>query len=346
MSWDSITIRRINLSNGKEVAAVRDFLSRFDLRFDLPDFTITLLRDEKILATGSLAGDVLRNIAVDESLQGEGLTATVVTELLREATSRGIFHQFLYTKPTKAHLFTALGFSEIARGSLAAVLECGLGSIEKYLADLVRSTNQLPQENRAALVMNCNPFTRGHLALIETAAKDYNVIIFIVSEDRSLFPFQDRFRLVKAGVSHLSNVAVIKGGKYIISAATFPSYFTREEDVATAQTELDATVFAVRIASPLGIKTRLVGEEPYCGVTASYNASLARILPAHGIDFRVIPRVTAAGQIISASTVREAIRGDDWQTLELMLPPVTQAYLHSLDARPVIQKIKESATRH
>lgn len=347
MSWDNTVVRRVNLNSAKEVAKISDFLSRFQLRFDtLPDYTVSLIREERIIGTGSLAGDVLRNIAVDSQLQGEGLLATIVTELTREAAARGIFHHFIYTKPSAATLFAALGFEEIARTELAAVLEGGMGSITKYLENLKKETAHLPQENRAALVVNCNPFTKGHQAVIAKAAEAHNVIVFVVSEDRSLFPFSDRLRLVKSGVSHLPNVAVVTGGKYIISAATFPAYFTREEDIVVAQTRLDATVFASRIAPALNIKTRFVGEEPYCAVTATYNQALAEVLPAYGMSLQIIPRIEALGSIISASKVREAIKTGDRALLESMLPATTLEYLDSESAVPVIAKIKAATSRH
>ena len=45
--------------------------------------------------------------------------------------------------------------------------------------------------------MNANPFTLGHLYLIEKAAAQSDLLhIFIVSEDVSLVPFQVRRRLV------------------------------------------------------------------------------------------------------------------------------------------------------
>lgn len=347
MSWDSTIIRKVNLKKEKEVAAISDFLARFQLRFDtIPDYTIALIKDDRIVGTGSLAGDVLRNLAVEGELQGEGLLATIVTELIREAGVRGIFHHFIYTKPSTAPLFTALGFSEIARADLASVLEGGISSIQNYLDNLKRETAALPMENRAALVVNCNPFTKGHLALVEKAAKEHNVIVFVVSEDRSLFPFADRLRLVSEGVRHLQNVVVVTGGKYIISAATFPAYFSREEDIVAAQTRLDATIFASRIAKALGITTRFVGEEPYCAVTATYNQAMAEVLPHYGIALQVIPRVEVAGEIISASKVRDAIRNDDKSLLEAMLPPTTLAFLNSDAALPVIAKIKATDSRH
>ena len=346
--WDNTTLRRINLRRSSEVAHVRRFLERFGLSFDAAvDYTVALYREETIVATGSLAGEVLRNFAVDEAMQGEGLTATVISELMREAAARGVYHYFIYTRPQKAHLFASLGFAEIARAEpFAALLESGLGSIQQYCRDLQQQTSCLPLESRAAIVMNGNPFTLGHLALVRAAAARSNVILFVVSEDRSIIPFADRFRLIRQGVEELPNVVVIPGGKYLISAATFPGYFTRENETVTAQTRLDATLFAARIAPALGIKTRYAGEEPYCEVTDAYNKAMADIFPAYGLQLQVMARAEANGEAISASQVRAAIRRDDWPTVAELVPATTLAYLRSKQAQAVIEQIKTSDSRH
>lgn len=338
-----------DLDNPQEFQRIKDFLGQFGLGFDRSvDYTVVLEHSGKLVATGSFAGKVLRNIAVDESLQGEGLTATIINELVQEQARRGIMHRLIFTKPSAARRFADLGFREIARAEpWAVLLENGPGGIDAYLANIRAAAGHLPA-GRTAVVVNCNPFTRGHLALIETAARESPaVIVFVVSEDRSLFPFKDRFDLVSRGLAHLPNVAVVETGIYMVSAATFPTYFTREEELAAAQAHLDIALFAGRIAPALGIAARYVGEEPYCPVTEAYNQAMRDILPAHGIRLKIIPRVCApSGRIISASTVRECIRKDDWESLRELVPDVTWDYLHSPRAADIIRKIKTSQSRH
>lgn len=341
--------RIIDLNSQRQVAAVAEFLRGHGLSFDRSvDYTIALYRRDVIIATGSIAGKVLRNMAIQKELQGEGLLSSVVTLLLQEQSRRGIYHNFIYTLPDKAHLFENLGFSEIVRAEpYAAVLEMGINSIEKYCQTVKKEAVHLPLKNTAALVVNCNPFTLGHKAVIECAARENDtVIVFVVSEDRSLFPFQDRYRLVKDGVAEYTNVVVVPGGDYIISAATFPGYFTREEEIITAQTRLDATLFAKRIAPSVGMSVRYVGEEPYCPVTCSYNQALLDILPRYGIRVRVIERIKIDGEIVSASTVREMIRQNDWAGVRKLVPDTTYNYLTSAAAEPILRKIRESNSRH
>lgn len=349
MFTSELEIRVINRQDGRQVKAVSDFLAEYGLRYEGEiEFTVAAYQDDRLVGTGSLAGKVLRNLAVDESLQGQGVMASVVTRLMEEQRNRGRFHYFIYTKPEKIALFEGLGFKEIATAKpYAAVMEMGMDSLEAYCQRVNREAEKLPAGPRAALVVNCNPFTIGHQALIRRAASESNaVIVFVVTEDKSLFPFADRLELVRAGTRDLASVVVVPGEDYIISSATFPAYFTREEDTVIAQTRLDVMLFATKLAPKLGITRRYVGEEPYCAVTNAYNQAMGDILPAHNIEFTVIPRIAAEGEIVSASKVREMIRQDDWEGIRRMVPETTYVYLRSERAKSVIEKIKATNTRH
>lgn len=345
---DQMEMEVIDIHKAKEQKSVRDFLTRFDLQYEEDlEYTIVLRRDGEIVGTGSFKDEVLRNIAVDEQMQGTGLTSTIITELMREQARRGKMHYFIFTKPDKAQMFTSLGFKEIARVEpYVALLETGLGSVATYCDTVKKEVDHL-KGNRAALVVNCNPFTKGHRALIQKAAEENDaVIVFVVSEDRSLFPFQDRITLVREGVADLTNVVVVPSGKYIISSATFPTYFIRDEDKVAAQTLLDITLFAEQIAPRLGIVSRYVGEEPYCPVTRAYNEAMLKVFPKHGLSIQVIKRVEADGEIISASKVREAIRRDDWELIRSLVPENTFAYLKHPETQQIIEKIKHTDSRH
>lgn len=347
--WGEFEQRIINLRDTREVEAVRAFLKPFQLDFDAAvDYTITMVHDEEIVGTGSFAGAVLRNIAVLPGYQGGGHTAAIVSRLMAEQRLRGIFHYFLFTRPDKEYLFAGLGFQEVARVlPHVALLETGLGSIREYCSRLGAEVAKLPSGRRAGLVVNCNPFTLGHRAVIaRAAAENFAVVIFVVSEDRSLFPFADRIRLVREGIADMENVLVLPGGDYIISAATFPAYFTRGEETLLAQTRLDATIFAKHIAPAAGINVRYVGDEPYCAVTASYNRTLAEILPIYGVELKMMDRIAADTEIISASKVRDMIRQGEWEALKRFVPESTYQYLVSDSSTPVIEKIRSSESRH
>ena len=89
-----------------------EFLDRMNLSYDEGiEFTVAI-RDssDRIAACASLQGNVIKCVAVDPSLQGEGVTATLMTALKREALERGHRHLFLYTKPENFLQFSSLGF--------------------------------------------------------------------------------------------------------------------------------------------------------------------------------------------------------------------------------------------
>ncbi len=343
--WDEWIERAVDLHNEKEIQEIRAFLIPFELSYDdgKIDYTVAFYQQDRLVATGSLSGAVLRNIAVDELLQGEGLTGKIVTHLLNVAARRGYFHTFLFTKPKNVQLFMQLGFNKLSQVKQAALLETGLPTISHYQQDLGKQVADLPPGSRAVLVLNCNPFTRGHQALIEKAAQDNDsAVILVVSEDQSVFPFAVRYRLVLQGTRHLANVKVLPSGPYAVSQATFPGYFTKGTETVTAQTELDATLFAEYIAPALKGTVRYVGEEPYSATTRSYNEALLRILPQYGIKVKVMPRITVNEQIISASKVRELIGSQSVETVKPFVPQVTYEFLQTIEASPIIGNIKKN----
>lgn len=191
--------------------------------------------------------------------------------------------------------------------------------------------------------MNANPFTLGHQYLVEKAASENDILhLFIVSEDASLVPFSVRKKLVMEGTAHLKNIRYHDSGPYIISNATFPSYFQKDEQaVIESHAMLDLTVFT-KIASALGINRRYVGEEPTSLVTGIYNQIMSEKLPENGIECVIVPRKENKGAVISASTVRQALKEENWPLLEELVPETTLNYFKSPDVRPVIDKIQAS----
>lgn len=160
-----------------------------------------------------------------------------------------------------------------------------------------------------AIVMNANPFTRATYLVETAAARAIRCTLFLLSEDASLVPFGVRKQLVQAGTAHLKNVVLHDSGPYIISNATFPSYFLKDDAaVIQGHAKLDLAIF-VRIARALGVTVRFVGEEPTSQVTGLYNEIMAAQLPENGIDCVILPRKQALGKAISASTVRRRFTG-------------------------------------
>ena len=318
------------------------------------DYTCGMYDEEmNIIATGSCFGNTLRCMAVSNAHQGEGLMNQIVTHLISIQFERGNTHLFLYTKCNSAKFFGDLGFYEIARiDGQIVFMENRKTGFTSYLEKLKKETDQSEvfrqfscndsaKTKIAALVMNANPFTLGHQYLVEKAASENDILhLFIVSEDQSLVPFSVRKKLVLEGTAHLKNIIYHESGPYIISNATFPSYFQKDADaVMESHANLDLTIF-VRIAQTLGINYRYVGEEPNSQVTGIYKEIMAKKLPENQIACKIIPRKEANGSVISASTVRTALKSGKMELLKTLVPETTLRYFQSEEAAPVIEKIK------
>ena len=134
--------------------------------------------------------------------------------------------------------------------------------------------------------------------------------------------------MVKAGTMHLTNVTVLPTGPYLISSATFPSYFIKDrESLTEIQCLLDVEIFARYFAPAFSISARYVGTEPLSPVTEKYNRALAEHLPRHGIEFVEIERAKLDDTVISASLVREYISRGETDALKTLLPQTTLDYL-------------------
>jgi [citrate (pro-3S)-lyase] ligase len=200
-------------------------------------------------------------------------------------------------------------------------LEWWLASVEQYK---VQNT-----EHAGAIVMNCNPFTRGHRYLIQQASQQVDVLyIFVVEENKSFFDFQDRLHMVKLGVADLENVVVIPSGKYMISTVTLPGYFEKETcPFAEFDATEDLVLFADVIAKRFDIRVRFAGEEPKDAFTNRYNESMGRILPEHGVNFVEIPRMCLENEVVSASLVRKYMAEGRWEEIQKLVLPEIYAYL-------------------
>lgn len=327
-----------------------------------------LYQGERLVATGALVRNVLQGIAVDAGFEGEGAGATIVSSLIKTAIQRGIAQIFLFTTSDEASRFEGLGFSRIAAvPGGAALLEWGAQGIAQYCASL-RAAAEGRYDRTGVVVVNCNPFTAGHRALIEYAAAHSPwLYVFVVEENLSLFPFEVRFKLIRDGAADLPNVTVIKGGPYIISSATFPTYFIRPDREEAAQkavrmhAALDLVTFRTWIAPALRVARRFVGTEPYCDTTSVYNETMKMVLPEEdpaamakwGLESGVapievveIPRFEIDDEAVSASKVRELIREGNLSEVEKLVPRTTWEWLHSAEAVPVLDRIRHSDSRH
>ncbi len=307
---------------------VTAFLAANGLRLDALDYyaVVTAVGDDQILAGGGLDKDIIKCIAVSDTLRDEGISATLVSHLMSIAMNRQYEAVKVFTKPSNQKIFESLGFHLLAEAPKAVLLENGLSgwlTYERYLKSLRR------EGKSGLIVMNANPFTRGHRFLISQAARQVDTLFIIpVKEDRSEFSYAERKAMLEAGCSDLENVIVCEGSDYSISAATFPTYFLKElDEAATTQMSLDLSLFAKRIAPALGAKIRFVGSEPLDAMTQRYNELMHELLPLEGISVVEIARLSEENRAISASAVRAALDEGKFSEAALKAFPTTIPYL-------------------
>lgn len=287
---------------------------------------------------------------VKEALMARSVSYIDLTEFLYQKRLEDLFFDWESHLNYKGNLLAAGILSELLFSSGPAI-SCGLAErrskiarndawLEKdpdfrsyafLLENLPGAAARQTDNDRinGGIVMNCNPLTFGHLHLIQVASLIVDCLyVFVVSEDRSEIAFEDRLRLVREGTKDLANVIVIPSGRFILSAATFPEYFSKNEKKdAEIDMSKDLDIFGSAIAPRLHITIRFVGEEPYDPVTKQYNDSMKRILPDYQISVMEIPRRKIGHTYISASYVRKLWHNGAWEELKKYVPECTYRYL-------------------
>jgi len=339
MDYFTFQLEEISLKLTAAREKARDFLNRCGLELD-PSLQrlYGVYKGGELVGSAGYAANVIKCVAVNPDYRGEGIVNALASQIMTELYQKGMGNLFLFTKPDNELLFSGVGFSLVEKTPDVLLMESNRHAFPGYLKEL---SGHRKSGTTGAIVMNCNPFTLGHQYLIETAASDCdNLIIFTVEEDASAFPFDVRLRLIREGVSHLPNVQVIPGGAYIISAATFPTYFIKEpQEIAAAHTRLDVSIFGKHIAPAMGISLRFAGEEPLSPITNLYNQAMLTYLPPLGVEVRILSRKQFDREPISASRVRGLIAHQRLTDTQPLLPPTTYRYLLSPEAQPVLARI-------
>lgn len=339
MGYDNVTIRVFEPWRAQDsLDAVTHLLASRGLSVD-PDIELfaTASDGDRLIGCLGLAGSVIKCAAVAVTDGGEGVLGRLVQEVHYLALARGRGHLFCYTRPQTASVFESLGFHRLAEApGRAVLLENTPFGLTEHCAQLHEAYYR-PGERIGSVVLNANPFTRGHAHLVQAAAAACDVLhVAVVSQDSSEFDAGTRLRLVKEGCAalpHADRIVVRPSGPYLVSRATFPTYFMKDAAaIAEGVAALDLQLFRGHIAPALGITDRFVGTEPICPVTAAYNREMwswltTDNLPSRAIGVHVIERLTDGGTPISASRVRAALAAGRRDELARLVPPTTLAHL-------------------
>lgn len=337
VTYEDKQIQELPLSVPLFRSKVESFLESNDLRLERVDSYVVIQdTDGRILGGGGLSGDVIKCVAVSEDARSQGLAAPLVSRLVSVGGQRGYSNLKVFTKPSNQPVFESLGFRLLAASPSAVFMENGMGlqNYCRYLKNLAANVDS--RAGSVVIIMNANPFHKGHLGLVEKAAGyGLPVFVIVVSEERSRFSYLERLAMVREGLPLYVNgvpVTVCEGSPYQISSATFPSYFLKELSEASAtQMALDLDLFGKHVAPALGCKLRVVGSEPCDELTARYNVMMHGILPSFGVEVAELPRLGScvdAGSPFSGTEIRSLIDSDNGFAMALcMVPRASQPYL-------------------
>jgi hypothetical protein len=153
------------------------------------------------------------------------------------------------------------------------------------------------------IVVNADPFTKGHLYLANEALKKVNFLyVFLVENCNDTIPFYERYLIAKHACNCYQNVKVLSAGDYFASEQSFTAYYHKNNSFNPAG---HIRYFLRYVVPTLNITDRFFGEEPTNKMTRRFNNYCAIVLPKNGITTTIIKRATSNGAPISASTVRE-----------------------------------------
>lgn len=324
-----------------EKQKIVNFLAEFDLRYENNiDQTIYIEEDDVVVGTVSVAGYIIKCLAVRADRQSENLAVTLVGDIIKRLHSNNVYYYQVFTKPQYKQVFESFGFQPLIQTDKVCVLEGGDGSISEEIKRIKTrmafnlDLDMTADNDVACVVLNGNPFTEGHLFLVEKAAAEHDYcVVFVLEEEGSYFSFKERYALAYLSCKPLKNVMVIPSTKYVVSKGTFPSYFLKTADESTEQYALyDAKIFAEHFMPELGIKARYVGSEvtDYMSV---YNQALKSVL---GDKLQLVPRMKMDGEEVSAKKVRALIeQGNNFDAARYVPTAVRSMFLAMLSERNV-----------
>lgn len=312
-----MTTKYYTPASGYVLEELEAFLQSLRLEYDRGiTYTVIKWDDAGIVATGSLEGRVLKCVAVRPDLRGTDLLQQVVKELTEKAREEGHEHLLLVTRPIHEERFQEMGFYTVEETDRLVLMEDREGGLEEWAASVPAAGDGV----KGVICANFDPITNGHLYLIQKAQLLCDKLYLFVTDDvKCVVPMADRLAMVRAAVSDIPNVFVWPAGDYQVG------------DISDrVSSELDLKLFARKIAAPLGISHRFVGQEPYSPATGKYNLYMKEILPNYGVSLVEFSRLRSGDKgFFSASTVRRLWEEMDFEALAGMVPDASLEYMQN-----------------
>ncbi|MDV3158388.1 MAG: hypothetical protein Q8753_01890 [Pigeon pea little leaf phytoplasma] len=124
------------------------------------------------------------------------MTNLLISFIIKRIYKENFNEIFVFTKPINFTIFKKLGFKLIYFNEDFGFFTNRYDYFEEYLVYLseIQKKNIVSNMNNiSAIVMNANPFTKGHQYLVQTASNNSDfVYLIMVKEDISLFSGRQR----------------------------------------------------------------------------------------------------------------------------------------------------------
>ena len=286
--------------------------------------TVSLREDGRILACGGLEGNVIKTVAWTRPVRGQGLAGgsddgAPAGGFLPGAQAAVCVYQALNEALFRAELSGGLSGEAML---LKAPREgyAGIWTVCPSPGGARRGGDELRSLYPGAPI----PGGSGQ------AGCDW-LYVFVLSEDKGMFSPEDRLALVRQGCREFPNVSVHPTMGYLISNATFPTYFLKDRSRGQEiSCQLDLRFFCRQLCTGSGPPEAVLwAQEPLDPVTRQYNEALQASLPGRALQWWELPRLEVGGQPVSASRVRLAWRSGTWRLCGSWSPDTTYAYCAS-----------------
>ncbi len=267
----------VPLLSERDRLEARKLIESEGLRFETDaDDIVGLYDGERLVATGSRAGYVLKMLAIAPSQQGGDALGELVTLLMQRGMNAGHETFFVYTRPEHAPSFERLNFRLLVTHGMAALLEIGLG-IGEYL-DTHRALVR-PGRN-GAVVVNGNP-VHARPSAPRRDGRPAGGSPLPLRRPRGSVGVPVR-RALSSGAGgdgapperRAARHVAVRGQRRHVPVV-LPEAARRR---GLLQMQVDVRLFALRARAAVLGAARFVGHEPYCATTAAYNRTMAEVL--------------------------------------------------------------------
>ena len=87
-------VESINLKSKYETEEVKEFLGKFNLKYEDVDYTVVIRENEEIIATCSKKENILKCFAINENYQGLGLSNNLISKVTEKLFLEGRYHSY------------------------------------------------------------------------------------------------------------------------------------------------------------------------------------------------------------------------------------------------------------